>query len=356
MAAEAYEILYNSNKLSQDLSSKSSIVQRNIIDLIQSTAKSLPITGTIFLIILATVSFILLKSIVNPITALTKTFTKLAHNEETLIPTYELEDELGNFTKAATVFKHTNARTKELLRKSQTLTVKLEKKQIELTRSNDELEQFVYTVSHDLKSPLVTSMGFIGIIRKLAAEGKLEEAISKLDKVASSNERMNQLISDLLDLSRVGRINFDTKDVDLNELLNSRLIKSELKLIIKKNLPTIFGNESRILQIFENVISNTIKYAKNPNGTTLEIGSIDSKDSYLIYCKDNGNGIEKKYHKKIFSLFYRLENSSDGTGVGLAIIEKIMKFHNGTVWVESQIGDGATFWFKFPKNGSMSYE
>jgi len=358
MAAEAYEILYNSNRLSEELYQQSSIAQHNIIELIQNTVKSLPVTGTIFLIILAIVSLVLLKSIVNPITALTKTFTKLAHDEDTSIPTYELEDELGNFTKAATVFKHTNAKTKELLKKSQTLTIELEKNQIELTRSNDELEQFVYTVSHDLKSPLVTSMGFIGIIQKLAADGKYEEAIAKLDRVVSSNERMSQLISDLLDLSRVGRINFDKKDIDLNKMLNtlknslkSRLIKNNLQIIIKNKLPTIIGNESRVLQVFENVISNTIKYAKNENGSLLEIGSIEEKTSYLIYCKDNGDGIDKKYHNKIFALFYRLEQNSDGTGVGLAIIQKIMKFHNGSVWVQSEPGSGSTFWFRFPKNG-----
>jgi len=358
MAAEAYEILYNSNHLSIKLDNKSSIVQSNIINVIESTAQFLPISGALFLLILAIVSLILLKSIVNPIAALTKTFTKLAKNEDTSIPTYELEDELGNFTKAATVFKHTNAKTKSLLEKSQNLTIELEKKQMELTRSNEELEQFVYTVSHDLKSPLVTSMGFIGIIRKLADDGKYEEAISKLDKVASSNERMSQLISDLLDLSRVGRINFDKKDIDLNKMLHNlrdnlknNLKKNNLNIIIKENLPTIIGNESRILQIFENVISNTIKYAKNQDGSILEIGSKEQKTSYLIYCKDNGSGIDKKYHEKIFALFYRLENSDNGTGIGLAIIQKIMKFHSGSVWVESEVGNGSTFWFRFPKKG-----
>jgi len=358
MAAEAYEMVYNSNHLSIELDNKSSIVQSNIINLIENTAQFLPISGAIFLLILAIVSLILLKSIVNPITALTKTFTKLAKNEDTSIPTYELEDELGNFTKAATVFKHTNAKTKDLLEKSQSLTIELEKKQMELTRSNEELEQFVYTVSHDLKSPLLTSMDFIGIIRKLADDGKYEEAISKIDKVANSNERMSQLISDLLDLSRVGRVDFDKKSIDLNKMLHNlkdnlknHLKKNNLEIILKNNLPTIIGNESRILQIFENIISNTIKYARNADGSILKIGSKEQKTSYLVYCKDNGSGIDKKYHEKIFGLFYRLENSDDGTGIGLAIIQKIMKFHNGSVWVESEADNGSTFWFRFPKKG-----
>jgi len=356
MAAQAYEILYNADKLNDNLLNSSNQSKKNIMNVIKNTTEFLPLVGLTFLVLLAIFSYIILKSITSPITSLTETFNGLAQDENIKIKEYKLNDELGDLTKAATVFKNTNATTKELLKKSQTLTGELETKQMELERSNDELEQFVYTVSHDLKSPLVTSMGFIGIIKKLAGEGKLEEAISKLDKVVKSNDRMNQLIGDLLDLSRVGRIDFEKKSIDMSLLLENfkqtqkiTLRENDITLKIEQNLPTIYANESRVLQIFENLISNAIKYAKNPNGTILEIGSKDEANNHLIFCKDNGPGISKEYHKKIFALFYRLDNSMEGTGIGLAIIQKVMKFHGGYVWVESQEGKGATFWLRFPK-------
>lgn len=235
----------------------------------------------------------------------------------------------------------------------------LEESRTDLRRSNEELEQFVYTVSHDLKSPIVTSMGFISIIRKLAGQGKYEQAVAKLDRVAKANERMSQLIRDLLELSRVGRMNLDKKNIDLNVLLKEfidsqsiRLRGSDFSVEIASGLPEIYGNESRVLQVFENILSNALKYVHNKEGGKLEIYAREGDEWWYIFCKDNGPGILPEYHQKVFGLFYRLDANEEGTGVGLAVVKKIMKFHRGDVEVDprtGRTGEGAVFRLSFPK-------
>ncbi|MCI5131536.1 MAG: hypothetical protein D3904_08420, partial [Candidatus Electrothrix sp. EH2] len=243
---------------------------------------------------------------------------------------------------------------------AQERTVELEEKSRELARSNEELEQFVYTVSHDLKSPLVTSMGFISIIRKLADRGQYEQAVEKLDKVVRANERMNQLIRDLLELSRVGRMDMDKKSIDLNELLKAfienqsiRLRNSDFSIEITSELPVLYVNESRILQVFENLLSNALKYAHNKEGGKLTIYAVAEHEQWHIFCQDNGSGIPEEYHRKIFGLFYRLDADSEGTGIGLAVAKKIMKFHGGDIRVEPRKkGEGAVFRLTFPQQTS----
>lgn len=234
---------------------------------------------------------------------------------------------------------------------------KLEANRRELARSNEELEQFVYTVAHDLKAPLVTSMGFIRMIKDFAEKGEYKKAISKLDQVIQANTRMGQLINDLLELCRVGRIAEEKQYLDMNVILKSfkeslrnRLEKEGFNLVLESAYPTIYANESRVLQVFENLMSNAYKYGRSASGeNVVKIGSRENEDEYLFSITDNGQGIPREYHEKIFGLFYRLDNDMDGTGVGLAVVRKVLQFHEGRVWVESEVGKGATFWLAFPK-------
>jgi signal transduction histidine kinase len=288
---------------------------------------------------------------------LTETFKQLTHGSgNAKIFSYPVADEISELSQAAAAFRDKNTQTEKLLARSIQLTQALEKNRIALERSNDELEQFVYTVSHDLKAPLVTSMGFIGIIRKLADQGKYEQAIEKLDKVTLSIERMGQLTNDLLELSRIGRIDVDMEKIDLNVLLKQlaqsqqvQLQSAGLQFVIQPGLPGIVGNESRILQLFENILTNAMKYVRNPEqAPMLEIGSVIDQNSHLIYCKDNGPGIELAFQQKVFALFYRLDTQPEGTGIGLAIAKKVMKSHGGDIWIESSGGKGTIFWLKFP--------
>lgn len=359
MAAEAYEILHQSRKLSGLLEDRMDATERSILSSIGNARWLLLSAGGGLLAVLVILSYAIGGSIAGPIAAIAETFRRLAAGDaEARIPAYQQADEIGQLTLAAEAFHDKNVQTEDLLRRTTELADALDLSKKDLERSNDELEQFVYTVSHDLKSPLVTSMGFIGVIRKLADQGKPEQAIAMLDKVVKANERMSQLINDLLELSRVGRIDLEKKPLDLGALLSDlarnqrdRLGKLGFTLAIQPNLPVIVANESRVLELFENVLSNALKYVDNPDGPKLEIGAAPSDEAVLVYCKDNGPGIAPEFHEKIFGLFYRLDTQREGTGIGLAIARKVMKFHGGDIWVESRPGEGATFWIKFPQPG-----
>ncbi|WPD24224.1 MAG: HAMP domain-containing sensor histidine kinase [Candidatus Electrothrix scaldis] len=166
---------------------------------------------------------------------------------------------------------------------------------------------------------------------------------------------MGQLINDLVELSRVGRIDLDKKQLDMNLLLKKlqeekqrRFNSANIRLTIERNLPPIHGNESRVLQVFENLLSNALKYAVKPEGTEVTIGGTSKNKEVIFYVKDDGPGIESNFHEKIFGLFQRLDNEAEGTGIGLAVVKKVMQFHEGKIWVESSPGKGATFWLSFP--------
>ena len=344
MAAQAYETIYQAERLSIMIAKNSDQLQEQMLERASAISHFLLFLSGILLLFISLFSFLIIKSITKPLNRLTQTFQRLASgSSEAEIPKYILKDELGELTRAAGSFKQKN--------------IALEESRKELSRSNEELEQFVYTVSHDLKSPIVTSMGFISIIRKLADQGKYEQAVAKLDKVVKANERMSQLIRDLLELSRVGRMDMEKKEIDLNELLasfaetqNMRLQAENFSFAITSTLPVIYANESRILQIFENILSNSMKYVLNDKGGRLEIYATEDEKWWYIFCKDNGPGIPTEYHEKIFGLFYRLDSQAEGTGVGLAVVKKIMKFHGGDVQVKPQAqGEGAVFRLTFPK-------
>ncbi|MGX9726711.1 MAG: sensor histidine kinase [Candidatus Electronema sp. VV] len=344
MAAQAYETIYQSKKLSAMMVKETERIQDELFQHIGSRLRLLLIWTALLLLFICLFSYVVTQSITVPLKRLTRTFKLLASGSaEAEIPPYRLQDELGELTSAAASFKEKN--------------IELRASKKELERSNDELEQFVYTVSHDLKSPIVTSMGFIGIIRKLAAQGKAEQAVGMLEKVVKANERMSQLINDLLELSRVGRIDMDKKPIDLNILLADfarnqaeRLKAAQFTLTIGPKMPSVQANESRTLQVFENILSNALKYVRNENeGCRLEISAAEDGQWHHIYCADNGPGIPAEYREKIFGLFYRLDVNIEGTGIGLAVAKKIMKFHGGDILAEERPDGGAVFHLTFPK-------
>lgn len=359
MAGEASEFLYNAAKL-KDLADKN--MKDVKYELAQVIGKTHILIATAIISSVLTgmlLSLLVGQSITLPLAQMTRTFNLLAKGDHSSqIPGHDFRDEIGELSRAADVFKEKNRQTEQLLERTQSLAGELEEKRKELARSNDELEQFVYTVSHDLKSPLVTSMGFIGMINDLAEKGDLQKAISKLDRVVQANKRMGQLINDLLELSRVGRVDMDNKDLDMNlllknfrESLGKKLRDEKFDLVYETPFPVIYANESRVLQVFENMMSNAFKYGGNPSKNVVSIGSRKGEGEELFYIRDKGRGIPKEYQEKIFSLFYRLDKTTPGTGIGLSVARKVMQFHGGRIWVESEEGKGATFWLAFPKRG-----
>ena len=359
LAGQTYEFTHLTELLRENYSQQAERASASLQSLAENAKNFLVFFSLTLILIGLGFSWLVGRSISNPILKISEVLENLSKgSKDERIPSLSRGDEIGVMAKAAEVFRMKNEEAENLLRKQKDLTQKLELSRSDLERSNDELDQFVYTVSHDLKTPLVTSTGFIGMIDKFASKGELEKAISKLPKLRKANSRMKQLIDDLLELSRVGRVDLDKEWLDTSsciaeviDSLQSKLNDVGLKVKFAPNLPFIYANQSRLLQIIENIVSNAIKYVPGySDQPVLKIDMIESSKGDILRFKDNGPGIDQKYHKKIFELFQRLDTDIEGTGVGLAIVQKIMKFHGGKVWLLSDFGHGCNFHFEFPRN------
>ncbi len=224
----------------------------------------------------------------------------------------------------------------------------------ELQRKNREMEQFVYSVSHDLKSPLVTIKGFAGVLKEDLGSGRNDLVMNSVRRIEGAATRMGRLIEDLLMLSRAGRNRGKTEPVDVSRLvreltadLQAQLEELGTTLEIHDGMPEIMADRTAISRVFENLLNNAIKYGCEGSQSKITVGSQTLDAQVRFFVKDNGPGIAPEYHKKIFGLFQRLDSDQDGTGVGLAIVAKLMHVHDGRVWVESSPGTGATFWLSF---------
>ena len=228
----------------------------------------------------------------------------------------------------------------------------------ELEQRNDELTRFTYTVSHDLRNPLVTIRGFLGMLKKDLHDHRMDKVQSDFQRIAGATDKMDELLSDLLELSRVGRIINPPEEVHLARLVQDAIDTVEARLRSKNvavqvlpSLSTIHGDRIRLREVFENLIDNAVKYMGDQSNPVIEIGSNDREGEQVIFVKDNGIGIEARYHAKIFHLFEKLDPSIEGTGIGLALVKRIVETHGGRIWVESEgQGKGSTFCFTIPDN------
>ncbi len=225
----------------------------------------------------------------------------------------------------------------------------------ELTCSNQELEQFAYIVSHDLREPLRMVTSFTQLLKQKYA-GHLDAEADKIIGFAVDGAiRMEELINDLLAYSRVGSSGKTLELVDTEAVLDQVLSNLHLALqetnaqIIREPLPAVVGETTQLIQLWQNLIANGIKY-RTAESPRIEIGATAELEQYLFWVKDNGIGINPKYSDRIFQIFQRLHTRQEypGTGTGLAICHKIVERHGGKIWVESELGQGATFYFTLP--------
>jgi signal transduction histidine kinase len=231
----------------------------------------------------------------------------------------------------------------------------IEQRTSELASKNEELEQFLNTVSHDLKSPVVTCQGLAGILREDIQAGRIEETHDTINRIDRSVTRMRQLIDDLLHLSRIGKVRFELTDVNTLSLVRSigdeyktRLEKICAVLQIESNLPSVHADAHWLTEVFENLITNAIKYGCDNPHPSIKIGCITDEREHRFFVRDNGSGIDPAHHAQILEPFRRLRNDKEGSGMGLAIVVRIIKMHGGRIWIESQSGHGATFWVALP--------
>lgn len=236
------------------------------------------------------------------------------------------------------------------------ISAEREKLITELEAKNAELERFVYTVSHDLKSPLVTIVGFLGYLEEDIRRGNMEDLRKDVERIYLAAYKMQDLLKDLLELSRIGRtmnppqtISFEELVKEALELTEGRLQEHGVRASIQPNLPTIRGDHKRLLELTQNLIDNAAKYMGDQAEPKIEIGHDGyENEKPILFVRDNGMGIAPEYFERIFGLFNKLNPNSEGTGVGLALARRIVEFHGGRLWVESELGKGSTFYFTLP--------
>jgi signal transduction histidine kinase len=228
----------------------------------------------------------------------------------------------------------------------------------ELEAANKELEAFSYSVSHDLRAPLRHVAGFVELLREDAAPSLSEKSVRYLATISQSAKRMGNLIDDLLAFSRVGRSEMQKNDVNLDELVQQTLSEFQVGTNGREitwdvcPLPTVRADRSMLRQVLVNLISNAVKFTGKRTRAEIEVGcaSTETKE-IVIFVRDNGVGFDPKYTEKLFGVFQRLHSSDEfeGTGIGLANVQRIIHRHGGRVWAEGAVDKGATFYFSIPK-------
>ncbi|MDH7911326.1 PAS domain S-box protein [Winogradskyella sp. SYSU M77433] len=223
---------------------------------------------------------------------------------------------------------------------------------LKLEKSNDELQEYAHIVSHDLKSPLRSIDALLQWIKE-DNKDKLDEAsMQNISHIETTLEKMEQLISDVLEYSSVGSDNSKNESVDTNDLVNDLIkilyIPEHIEVEVHNKLPIVTGDKTKLQQLFQNLISNAVKFIDKPKGK-IDIKLNVSSDYYQFSISDNGIGIEEKFHEKIFKIFHSLNKSKDSTGIGLSIVKKIVDLHDGKIWLNSKPGIGTTFHFTLKK-------
>ncbi|PKN86781.1 MAG: hypothetical protein CVU51_06625 [Deltaproteobacteria bacterium HGW-Deltaproteobacteria-1] len=257
-------------------------------------------------------------------------------------------------------------RTDELKQANNALELEInERKEVEklialrtklLEVTNKELESFSYSVSHDLRAPLRAIDGYSRMILRDQRDHLNDDAKRKFDLIRSNTQMMGKLIDDLLAFSRLGRLEINMTRLDMEGLVNDvwmelQIINPDRRIDFKVNkVPASKGDRTLIKQVYSNLLSNAVKYTKNRDRARIETGGYKGENENVYYVKDNGIGFDMDYYDKLFGVFQRLHSADEyeGTGVGLAIVQRIIHRHGGSVWAEGQVEEGAAFYFTLP--------
>ncbi len=231
-----------------------------------------------------------------------------------------------------------------------------------LEDKNAELERFAYTVSHDLKSPLVTVKGFVGLLRQDIKDNNAVRVSGDLEQIAAAADKMAILLDDLLELSRIGRVVNKPEKILLSDLfaevvitIQGQIKQADAIIKIQPDMPAIYADKHRMLEVAQNLLDNAIKFSQANIIPEVEVTATIDQNKVVCCVADNGIGIKVEYHNRVFGLFNRLDPSFEGTGIGLALVKRIIEVHNGNIRIESNgHGQGTRFYFTLAKTSEIS--
>lgn len=308
------------------------------------------------------ISFLLSKflqqGISKPILALSKTAKAVSEQKDYSVRSKKFaDDEVGSLTDAFNqMLTQIEEQNQELNEFNQKLEQKVNERTTELEAAYKELEGFSYSVSHDLRAPLRAINSYSKIIQEEYINSLDEDAKKYLGSIQSNSYKMGLLIDDLLSFSKLGKKEIKKSKVNIEEMVKNVIkeitTSDNYHAVVKVNdLPEAMADYSLINQVWINLISNALKYSKKKEHPEVIIGSIISHNETTYFIKDNGAGFDMEYYNKLFGVFQRLHDSHEfeGTGIGLAIVNRVVTKHGGKVWAEGKLGEGATFYFTLPK-------
>lgn len=222
----------------------------------------------------------------------------------------------------------------------------------QLRRKNQELDRFAVRVSHDLKTPLITLAGFLGYLERDIKAGDTERAKKDFSQINEAAKTMGTFVDELLDLSRVGRIAnppsnvpFDGIVADALKAADGLIRARQVQVEIEAIFPFVYVDRARIVQVMQNLLTNAVKFMGDQPNPKITVGFEEIDGEHIFSVRDNGIGIAPEHHERIFELFNKLDPNSDGTGIGLGLVRKIIEVHHGRIWVESEPGKGSAFKF-----------
>jgi len=240
---------------------------------------------------------------------------------------------------------------------------KIEQLLQELQAKNDELQRFTYTVSHDLRAPLITVSGFVGYLEQDMRNGEFKKASNDMFRITEGIAKMQKLLTELLELSRIGRLMNPPEETPFEEIVREalervegRLKERQVQVKVEADLPSVWVDRTRLVEVVQNLVDNASKFMGEQENPVIEIGVKSQSGKPIFYVRDNGIGIEPEHFERVFDLFNKLDVNAEGTGIGLSLVKRIIEVHGGKIWIKSEgKGKGTTFYFTLAKpSGSSS--